>query len=190
MLTPANQADAVPQGEIPGARGVDVEPDVFRYEDFADRVAQSRAKTQARYGFTEASDDIVMMARERANPHDIRFTQDTISPYFSNRPGTINDTIQALREGRITPDDIPPIKVVEYKGQLWSLDNRRLASFQYAGVKDIPIIRVDLNDPRILEEFENKFRPIEGGRKVIIVPSRDREEARKLLRAYEKYTED
>ena len=144
LPAPANQADAVPQGEIPGARGADVEPDVFRYEDFADRVTQSRAETQARYGFTEASDDIVMMARERANPHDIRFTQDTISPHFSDRPGTINDTIQALREGRITPDDIPPIKVVEYKGQLWTLDNRRLASFQYAGVKDIPIIRVDL----------------------------------------------
>jgi hypothetical protein len=131
-----------------------------------------------------------MMARERANPHDIRFTQDTISPYFSDRPGTINDTIQALREGRITPDDIPPIKVVEYKGQLWTLDNRRLASFQYAGVQDIPIIRVDLRDPKIRVEFDKKHSPIEGGRKIVIVPRRDRAEAQRLLREYEKYTED
>ena len=190
LPAPANQADAVPQGEIPGARGADVEPDVFRYEDFADRVTQSRAETQARYGFTEASDDIVMMARERANPHDIRFTQDTISPHFSDRPGTINDTIQALRKEQITPDDISPIKVVEYKGQLWTLDNRRLASFQYAGVQDIPIIRVDLHDPKIQAEFRNKLNPIEGGRKIVVVPRRDREEARQLLREYGKYTED
>ncbi len=76
---------------------------------------------------------------------DIRFTQSTASPNFS-KGGTVNDTIQGLRTGKVTPQDIPTIRVVEHNGKLYTLDNRRLVAFQNAGVKEIPIRRVSLRD--------------------------------------------
>jgi len=161
----------------------------FNYGDFADRVAQVRAESRARHGFSDASEGYVGMARERVNPNEIHFTQDTISPYFSDRPGTISDTIRALREGHVTPDEIPVIRVVEYNGKHWSLDNRRLAAFQSASLRDIPIERLSLRDADVLAEFRDKFKPIEGGRKIVVVPGKQKADARRILREYGKYSE-
>ena len=42
-----------------------------------------------------------------------------------------------LEDGTVQPDEVPPIRLVEYDGDLYTLDNRRLAAFQEAGV-DVP----------------------------------------------------
>ncbi len=55
---------------------------------------------------------------ERVNPEDIRFTQDTVSPNFSDG-GTITETIRDLLAGNISADEIPTIRVVEVDGKLF-----------------------------------------------------------------------
>jgi hypothetical protein len=40
-----------------------------------------------------------------------------------------------LRDGSIKPEDIPPIRLVERNGMLYTIDNRRLEAFRRAGVE-------------------------------------------------------
>jgi len=42
--------------------------------------------------------------------------------------------IDGLRSGRVKPDDVPAIRLVERDGHLISIDNRRLEAFRQAGV--------------------------------------------------------
>jgi hypothetical protein len=46
--------------------------------------------------------------------------------------GTIQDLATGLRNGAVNSSDIPPIRLVEQEGNLFTLDNRRLWSFQQA----------------------------------------------------------
>ena len=56
--------------------------------------------------------------------HTIRFTQSSVASNF--RDGQpLEALVEKLRNGMST-DDLPPIRVVEQMGLLWSLDNRRL----------------------------------------------------------------
>jgi len=125
----------------------------------------------------------------RSNPLDIRFTQSTASQNFSTGGHTITSTAEQLRKGK-TPEElgIPTIRVVEKDGKLWTLDNRRLATFQAAGLKDIPMQKVSLKDPAIAKEFQKKFNPIDGqGNLIVITPNRNvAKEARKILRKHGK----
>ncbi|UVM49024.1 hemagglutinin repeat-containing protein [Pseudomonas sp. B21-015] len=68
-----------------------------------------------------------------ANPKDIRFTQDSIKNAFADG-GDLYSTIDGLKSGRISPNDIPPIRVFEKDGLVYSLDNRRLLAASAAGV--------------------------------------------------------
>jgi hypothetical protein len=72
----------------------------------------------------------------RRNPFAIRFSQDSIRPEFKESPfGTIDDLAQGLHTGRIQPDAVEPIRLVEQEGILITLDNRRLQAFRQAGVE-------------------------------------------------------
>lgn len=42
--------------------------------------------------------------------------------------------IDGLKDGSISPNDIPAIQIVEKDGLIFTLDNRRLNAFQEAGV--------------------------------------------------------
>jgi hypothetical protein len=68
------------------------------------------------------------------DPKQVRFTQDSIAARFKNG-GSIYDLIEDLKSGKVKPEDIPPIRVFEKNGKIYSLDNRRLYVFQQAGVK-------------------------------------------------------
>ncbi|EUC12601.1 beta strand repeat-containing protein [Paraburkholderia hospita] len=69
-----------------------------------------------------------------ANPGSIRFTQDSISSTFKD--GTsLQDTIGALKSGVISPADLPPIRVYEQDGLVYTLDNRRLFATYQAGTQ-------------------------------------------------------
>ncbi|CAE6812241.1 MULTISPECIES: filamentous hemagglutinin N-terminal domain-containing protein [Paraburkholderia] len=69
-----------------------------------------------------------------ANPGSIRFTQDSISSTFKD--GTsLQDTIGALKSGVISPADLPPIRVYEQGGLVYTLDNRRLFATYQAGTQ-------------------------------------------------------
>jgi Flp pilus assembly pilin Flp len=117
-----------------------------------------------------------------ANPKDILFSQPTISQNFSSGH-TINETVDALKSGKLKPTDLPPIRVIEKDGRLITLDNRRLAAFEAAGVKEIPVQKVSLSDPAIAKEFRRKFNPVNGGQHVVVTPNAaGREEAERVLR--------
>ncbi|MDQ2815582.1 MAG: Hint domain-containing protein, partial [Actinomycetota bacterium] len=68
------------------------------------------------------------------DPSTVRYSQDSATFRFGNG-STISDTAQGLREGTIDPESIPPIRLVERDGNLFTLDNRRLVAFQDAGVE-------------------------------------------------------
>jgi hypothetical protein len=63
----------------------------------------------------------------------VRFSQSSISRNFSTG-GTIDDLAAGLRSGSVNPASIPPIRLVQQEGNLFTLDNRRLWSFQQAEV--------------------------------------------------------
>lgn len=67
------------------------------------------------------------------NPNDVRFSQSSISYRFRDG-STIDDLAEGLRTGRVRPEDIPPLRLVEREGQLFTLDNRRLEAFRRAGL--------------------------------------------------------
>ena len=90
-----------------------------------------------------------------------------MNPNSSNKR-TIAQTTEDLRAGRITPDDIEPIRVVEHEGELKTLDNRRLKAMKDAGITDAPAIKLDLNDPAVRKEFERKYTTRTNGETVIV----------------------
>jgi hypothetical protein len=67
------------------------------------------------------------------DPALVRFSQNSVKGSFSDG-GTIDELAAGLRDGSINPADVPPIRVVERDGELFTLDNRRLLAFQRAGV--------------------------------------------------------
>ncbi len=72
------------------------------------------------------------------DPKLVRYTQSSASEYFKDGR-SVMDMAESLRKGALTPESVPPIRVYEADGMLWSLDNRRLAAFELAEV-DIPYI--------------------------------------------------
>lgn len=65
-----------------------------------------------------------------------------LSSMPSNRTVVRGDTrpanaslINALKTGQVNPENVPPIRVFEKDGQIFTLDNRRLYAFQEAGVE-------------------------------------------------------
>ena len=63
------------------------------------------------------------------NPCEVRFTQVSCSNRF--RSGLwLSDAYWDITLGSRHVRDFPPIQVVWYRGQLWSLNNRRLALWQ------------------------------------------------------------
>jgi hypothetical protein len=65
------------------------------------------------------------------DPNRIRFQHSRIRPYFSGCGRSVVQTLEDIREGKLKPEDLPPIQVLvgpEEDGQRWyfSLNNRRL----------------------------------------------------------------
>jgi hypothetical protein len=102
------------------------------------------------------------------DPRRIRFSQDEISPYFRPPHGTVDDFIQGLKNGTIDPSNITPIRIVEKDGLIHSLDNRRLYSFQEAGVQ-IPYTKLDVVPKRQLFKFDTQNE----GVSVFVRPRKD-----------------
>ncbi len=75
-------------------------------------------------------------SRGRLDPHLIRFSQASVRYKFGDG-STIDDLAEGLHAGRIQPEDVLPVRLVEREGLLFTLDNRRLEAFRRAGV-DVP----------------------------------------------------
>lgn len=112
------------------------------------------------------SDDTIPRTENRGsiNPAFVRFTQNTISSSFPSG-GNVEELAEALQSGTVSPDDIPPIRLVEREGKLYSLDNRRLEAFRRAQVD----IRYRMaTDEEIRTEWRRKFTTTNDGESVVI----------------------
>ena len=102
----------------------------------------------------------------RMDPHDIRYTQNSIKNTFSNgkyKGKRVDDLVDALKAGSVTPDDVPAIRIFKRGDKVYSLDNRRLYAFKKAGMREINAKWVDITDIKIIAEIDNKFHPINDG---------------------------
>mmetsp|Transcript_47672 Transcript_47672/g.132934 ORF Transcript_47672/g.132934 Transcript_47672/m.132934 type:complete len:106 (-) Transcript_47672:360-677(-) len=70
------------------------------------------------------------------NPQKLMYPQDGISAWFSCGR-SVMEAVEQLRSGEVCVEDFPPIKVVQYRGELWSMDNRRLFAFKEAGITEV-----------------------------------------------------
>ncbi|MBI2761943.1 MAG: hypothetical protein HYX51_11030 [Chloroflexi bacterium] len=93
----------------------------------------------------------------------MRFSQRSIS-YRFKAGDTIDDLAAGLQSGDFVPDDVPPIRLIERNGVLYTLDNRRLEAFRRAGIA-VPFRMATV------EEYENerwKFTTDNDGASVIV----------------------
>jgi hypothetical protein len=51
---------------------------------------------------------------------------------------SLEETAEAIRNGDVSADDFPPIRLAQREDRLYTLDNRRLVTFQKADLSDIP----------------------------------------------------
>ena len=98
------------------------------------------------------------------NPSEVRFSQDSVGANFKNG-NSIEDTAAGIRSGDIKPSEFPPIRLVERDGNLHTLDNRRLVTFQKAGVSQVPY-RMATPEEAANEAW--KFTKNSGGDSILI----------------------
>lgn len=97
------------------------------------------------------------------SPAGIRFSQNSISGAFRDG-GSVKQLAADLRSGAVDPSSIPPIRVLERGGNVYTLDNRRLAAFQEAGV-DVPY---RLATPQEIAREGWKFTTTNDGTSILI----------------------
>ncbi|MFI5620506.1 hypothetical protein [Streptomyces sp. NPDC051567] len=73
------------------------------------------------------------------DPKTVQFSQKGVSARFKNG-NTIEDTVTGIQSGEIDPTNFPPIRLVERDGNLFTLDNRRLVTFQKAELTEVPYV--------------------------------------------------
>ncbi len=146
-------------------------------------VVEAGSSGISRAGLVDLSTGDVAPGFYRADPAQIRFTQSDASPFFS-KDGTIDSLVSDLRSGKVIADQVGnPLQVVMHDGLPFSIDNRRLVAFNLAGVRDVPIEIVTLDNPAVAARFFDRFDPIGGvGKNIVIAPSSARTPAQLLLR--------
>ncbi len=97
------------------------------------------------------------------NPSTIRFSQNSISGAFRDG-GSVKQLATDLENGTVDPGSIPAIRVVQRDGNIYTLDNRRLAAFQQAGV-DVPY---RLATPQEIANEGWKFTTTNDGTSILI----------------------
>ncbi len=88
------------------------------------------------------------------DPNKIRFSQNSIKSTF-RRGGNIKELTEGLKDGTIDPSSIPPIRIVEKDGEVFTLDNRRLKAFQDTGVA-VPFQKLDDIPENELDKFTTR----------------------------------
>jgi len=144
--------------------------------------ASTELKLGAKYGrfFAREIENTTMLKEglHDVDPGTIKFTQPNVSLNFTNG-GNLNDFINDLRAKKISPYDVKPIKVVQIDGDLYSLDNRRLFSYNLASLEKIPVEIVASENPIIASKIARRMDPISSvnfsrGQMVTVVSKAER----------------
>lgn len=95
------------------------------------------------------------------DPALIRFTQASCSVRF--RDGrSVEALIADLKAGRISAEQLPPLRVFVLNGAIWSLDNRRLHAFKTTGLP----VRVVRATAKEIQKESYKYSTANGGRSI------------------------
>ncbi|WP_322756280.1 RHS repeat-associated core domain-containing protein, partial [Frankia sp. Cas3] len=98
------------------------------------------------------------------DPSAVRFSQDSVGATFKNG-NSIEETAARIQSGDIDPKDFPPIRLVERDGNLYTLDNRRLVTFQKSGMLEVPyLMATSAEEANEAWKFTNKT----GGDSILI----------------------
>lgn len=81
------------------------------------------------------------------DPKDIRYTQDSISNKFRDG-SSVDDMIDSLKSGTLSPDDVPALEVFKQNGRIYSVNNRRLFAYKMAEIERVPVKWVSQNSMR------------------------------------------
>ncbi|GBG31376.1 Replication factor C subunit 2 [Hondaea fermentalgiana] len=92
------------------------------------------------------------------SPEAIYYSVSEISGFFDDGR-LVEETVDDLLEEIISPFDIPAITVIEHKGLMYTLDNRRLWAFKEADVSSIPVI---LQDSRLSYKLRRQLDKVDG----------------------------
>ena len=115
---------------------------------------QSGARTAAESGNKDPCGD----GDGEIDPSQVRWSQSSVSANFKNGQ-SVDATAQGLKNGSVDPSAFPPIRLVNIKGVLYTLDNRRLAAFAQAGV---PVKYVMAKPEEILNDLFKFTNPGDG----------------------------
>ncbi|MEU3597664.1 RHS repeat-associated core domain-containing protein [Streptomyces sp. NPDC006798] len=96
-------------------------------------------------------------------PSLVKFSQDEISRTFSTGM-TVDHVASGLRSGWIKPGNIPPIRLVVRDGNLFTLDNRRLAAFQKARMP----VPFRMASPKEAASESWKFTTVTNGDSIVV----------------------
>ncbi|GGM45872.1 hypothetical protein GCM10012275_16090 [Longimycelium tulufanense] len=99
-----------------------------------------------------AADTLVHNCRS-IDPFEVRFTQDSAGKFFSSG-NSVFELARDLKAGAVEAASIPPIRLVQNSGKLFSLDNRRLAAFQMA---DVPVPYRMATRREIAQKWDDHF---------------------------------
>ena len=84
---------------------------------------------------------------------DLNFYQDYVSNHFMSGK-SLNNTIRDLQNGEISPESLPPIEALYWRGKWYGMGNRRLSCFHYVYRNDpqrrIPVVASILEDDTLL----------------------------------------
>jgi RHS repeat-associated protein len=97
------------------------------------------------------------------DPKFVHYMQDYAKDKFSDGKKWL-DLANGLKNGSIDPLTIPPIRIFEDSGKLWTMDHRRLAAFEYAE-KEIPYIWATAKE---IKKNRWKFSTENGGLSILI----------------------
>jgi RHS repeat-associated protein len=89
----------------------------------------------------------------------LRFTQDSIGSKFSDGR-SVQGLIDGLKSGKVSPNDLPPIRTFQKDGLTFTLDNRRLFAAHQAGVQ---VKTVPATAAEIAKELPRKFTTPNNG---------------------------
>ncbi|MCT9006617.1 RHS repeat domain-containing protein [Streptomyces rhizosphaerihabitans] len=103
------------------------------------------------------------------SPYSIKFMQDSVSR-ASGDGHSVFETARDLKNGDLKPEDLPTIRVVQLDDGVWTLDHRRLVSFQMAGIDSIPVEYV--RKEMVAQEIGRKKTTETGGLTIDIKVSR------------------
>ncbi|MGQ5525644.1 hypothetical protein ACUHMQ_20665 [Chitinimonas sp. PSY-7] len=116
------------------------------------KLTVANAPDNARPSYLTSSEFAELPRTGMIDPRTIRYSQNNAKAEFKAPFGSVNEFIQGLKSGDINPATVNPVRIVQRDGKIFTLDNRRLYSFEQAGV-DIPYQKLDTIPKRELFKF-------------------------------------